>query len=148
MLAGSQQAASKPTNVSPGGYLQRIATGLAWFWRGLVGIVSVCNGLVGLAGECVTGALLCVHRGREKSRPLAIQAMITTTLIAIRCRQEKILVGNDDRQSRIAELENQLDANAFETRCQVQLACEAIKFHMIRLAGFDFESALSKMGVA
>jgi hypothetical protein len=75
--------------------------------------------------------------------------MITTALIAIRCRQEEMLVSNDDRKSRIAELENRLDANTYyETRDQVQLACEVIKFHMIRLAGFNFQSALTKMGVA
>ncbi len=73
---------------------------------------------------------------------------MTSATIAALCHNEEILWANDDRQFRIAGLESQLDSGLYETSGEVQLACEALKFHMLRLAGFDVQSALAKMGVA
>lgn len=70
-----------------------------------------------------------------------------TATIAARCHHEERFWGNDDRKLRIAGLEAQLDAGTYETSGEAQLACEAIKFHMIRLAGLDVQSALEKMGI-
>jgi hypothetical protein len=69
---------------------------------------------------------------------------MTTTAIANRCHDEELVTV--DRLYRIQCLERQLNAGL--PRCEVQLACEAIKFHQIRLAGHDLESALHLMGVA
>lgn len=69
---------------------------------------------------------------------------MTTTTIANRCHDEELVTA--DRIYRIQFLESQLDAGL--PRVEAQLACEAIKFHQIRLAGYDVQSALRKMGVA
>ena len=68
---------------------------------------------------------------------------MTTTAIANRCRDEELVTA--DRLYRIQCLEAQLDAGL--SRAETQLACESIKFHQIRLAGYDVQSALLKMGV-
>ena len=69
---------------------------------------------------------------------------MTNATIATRCYDEELVTC--DRLFRIQSLEAQLDAGL--TRSEVQLTCEAIKFHQIRLAGHDVESALHLMGIA
>lgn len=69
---------------------------------------------------------------------------MTTTTIANRCHDEELVTV--DRLYRIQSLEMQLDSGL--SRAETQLACEAIKFHQIRLAGYDVQAALRKMGVA
>jgi hypothetical protein len=70
---------------------------------------------------------------------------MTATAIAARCHDEELVTA--DRLFRIQSLEAQLDGCSLKGN-EIQLACEAIKFHTIRLAGFDVHSALAKMGVA
>lgn len=69
---------------------------------------------------------------------------MTTATIANRCHDEELVTV--DRAYRIQCLERQLDAGL--PRGEVQLACESIKFHQLRMAGFDVQAALEKMGVA
>lgn len=71
--------------------------------------------------------------------------MITTDTIADRCRDEELVTA--DRLYRIQQLEAQLDARVLPYG-EVQLACEAIKFHRIRLDGLRVQETLVKMGVA
>ena len=70
---------------------------------------------------------------------------MTNTAIATRCHDEELVTA--DRLYRIQCLESQLDGCSLKG-AEIQLACEAIKFHMIRIAGFDVQSVLAKMGVA
>lgn len=69
---------------------------------------------------------------------------MTNATIANRCHDEELVTA--DRLYRIQSLESQLDAGL--PLCESQLACEAIKFHQLRFAGFDVPSALRQMGVA
>ena len=70
---------------------------------------------------------------------------VTTFAIAARCHDEELVTA--DRLFRIQSLESQLDGCNLKGD-EIQMACEAIKFHAIRLAGFDVHSTLVKMGVA
>ena len=70
---------------------------------------------------------------------------MTTTAIAARCHDEELVTA--DRLYRIQCLEAQLDSRSLKGD-EIQLACEAIKFHLIRLAGFKMQAALTEMGVA
>lgn len=69
---------------------------------------------------------------------------MTAATIANRCHDEELVTV--DRLYRIQCIEAQLDAGL--SSVDAQLACEAIKFHQIRLAGYDVQSALQKMGIA
>jgi hypothetical protein len=69
---------------------------------------------------------------------------MTTTTIANRCHDEELVTA--DRLYRIQCLELQIEAGL--PSGEAQLACESIKFHQIRMAGFDVQAALVKMGVA
>jgi len=71
--------------------------------------------------------------------------MITTTTISNRCYDEELVIA--DRVYRIQCLEAQLDSCSLKGD-EIQLACEAIKFHRIRLDGFKMQAALAEMGVA
>ena len=68
---------------------------------------------------------------------------MTTTTLANRCHDEELVTA--DRLYRIQSLEAQLDTGL--SSLEAQLACEAIKYHQIRLAGHNVESALRLMGV-
>lgn len=72
--------------------------------------------------------------------------MITTQTILFRCEHEDRFYG-DDRELRIYMLELGVQ-EAILPREEVQLACEAIKFHRIRLDGLDYQAALIAMGIA
>ena len=69
---------------------------------------------------------------------------ITTATIADRCRHEEA-VWADDREFRAQGIEATMEAMS---RQEAQLACEAIKFHRIRIAGYAMDETLKMMGIA
>lgn len=71
--------------------------------------------------------------------------LITTQTIVDRCEKEEQWYSKD-RELRIYALSSDLETRAVPYE-GVQLHCEAIKYHRIRLDGYDVETTLAMMGV-
>jgi hypothetical protein len=69
---------------------------------------------------------------------------VTTTTIANRCYEEDTV---DDHLYRVEVLRAELEGDSLKGD-EIQLACEAIKFHLIRNDGFDFDCTLTMMGLS